>query len=111
MCGVQGGSTQQRCCFCTLAAANFRATIFGGAARLWERTACDAAECAGHVLSDPSKKAFWRKKFDNVADVPFVMLGPCSWPLQNIVCSPPVMHNLGYILTDVYEWLLLKVVL
>ena len=77
--------------------------MFGGHLRQWEKTACDATECATAILRGDGAVPVLRKQFDNVADIPLVMIGPCSWPLGDVHCCPPVMHNLGYILTDVYN--------
>ena len=75
MCGVQGGSTAQRCAFSTLSAHLFCLDAFGGRERTFARTVVDAVAYAADVCApNTAAVATSRRKFDNVSDVPFVKL-------------------------------------
>ena len=103
--GVQGSSTSQRCSFCTLPAHLFVLDPFAGHLRTPERTASDAVACADEILQSPEDVASIRRKYDNVADVPFVMLGETKVPLRDVVSVPPCMHNNRGIMESTWRWL------
>jgi len=78
--------------------------MFGGRLRQLEETACNATECAAAILSGGSA-ARMHEQFDNVSDIPLMMIGFCSWPQAAVLSCPPLMHNLGHMLTDIYNYL------
>ena len=105
LCGVQGFSTSQRCSFCTVPAHLFVANCFAGKPRSFQQTTLDAMACAEEILVQPSETANLRRKYNNVSDVPFVMLGECQIPMPNVIVVPPCMHNNRGILDYTFEWL------
>ena len=104
LCGVQGGSTSQRCSCCTLSANNFCIDAFGGEMRSFQKTALDAVACATDILGGHDVPEC-RRRYDNVADIPFVMLDECTIPLSAVLTVPPAMHNNRNILENVFEWI------
>ena len=105
LCGVQGYSTSQRCAICTLPAQMFCRNAFGGTPRAFQETAIDAVAAAREILMDPSTVPAIRRKYNNVADMPFAMLTDTSIPLDHVFAVPGTMHNCGGILETTFEWL------
>ena len=103
--GVQGYSTSQRCSFCTVPAHLFVLNGFAGAIRTFERTAANAVACAEEILEQPANVAAIRRKYDNGADISFVMLHDRAVPYFKVLNVPPSMHNNRGILQSTYEWL------
>ena len=88
LCGVQGGQTSQRCSICTLPASLFCIDAFGGQMRNHQQTARDAMDCAREVVLNRKDTASIRRKYHNVSDVPFLLLGECEFPLARFFFVP-----------------------
>ena len=106
ICGVQGGSTSQRCSLCTAPASLFVVDPFAGAQRTMTSTAIAAERCAAEVLLSPNDGVAIRRRFDNVGGIPLLHHAPCIVSDDKVIFMPPPLHCTRNILEGCLDFIL-----